>query len=171
MAAVENADDVMLRWVYHGRDIRKKARSIGLLINEMPLGISLSELTDIQSLYDEVKSQMNMDMKHRYYPYTMIRSELAVNDMLWIVDEGDLLTLKGIDGAPCEELVPHITNPVQGGLLAIMILNDGNDVIMRLLYTSTRYHKEKMERFCSVYRNIAAKLVEAGMTEDLSNIT
>jgi hypothetical protein len=163
LASMEKAENVMLGWVYHGRDSRKKDRSIGLLIKEIPMGLALGELTDVRSVFDSVKKQMSMGLTYRDYPYIMRNSSATLNDVFCVIDEGDLMALKGLGAIPCEELALPKTSPAMGWLMALLFINmDG--IYLSLNYTSTRYHKATMERYCEEYRRIAAALVAGGLT-------
>ena len=165
MANMEQADNVMLGWVYHGRDSQKKARSVGLLINEIPLGIYLGDITDICSLYETVKKKMNEGLKHRYYPFTMLQSELAVNDILCVIDEGDLLNVEGQGTLVGEEIVLPKDFPAMGWLIALLFINQGEDIFMSLNYTSTRYNRSRMEEFCSTFIKTAETLISSELSD------
>ena len=89
MASMEIAENVMQGWVFHGRDSRKKDRSIGLLIKEIPMGLALGELTDAASMYANVRSQMSMGLAHRDDPCTMLNASAALNDVFCVIDENE----------------------------------------------------------------------------------
>ena len=166
LASMEKAENVMLGWVYHGRDSRKKDRSIGLLIKEIPMGLALGELTDVRSVYDSVKKQMSMGLTYRDYPYIMRNSSATLNDVFCVIDEGDLMDLKGLGTIPGEEIELVKTSPAMGWLMALLFINmDG--IYLSLNYTSTRYHKATMERYCEEYRRIAAALVAGELTDSV----
>ena len=169
LACTENAENVMLGWTYHGRDSRKKERSIGLLIKELPLGISIGELTDVRSLYQSIKSQMTMGIAHREFPYTMMDFSAAANEMLAVIDEGDLLEVQGIGGIPCEAVELPRVGLALGNLMLVMIFNQ-NGLNIRLSYASTRYHRSSMEAFSQTYKRIAANLVAGELTDSVRAI-
>ena len=169
LASMEKAENVMLGWVYHGRDSRKKDRSVGLLIKEIPMGLALGELTDVRSMYDSVKKQMSMGLTYRDYPYITRNSSATLNDVFCVIDEGDLMSLQGLGTIPCEELTLPKTSPAMGWLMALIFLNmDG--IYMGMNYTSTRYHRETMERYCEEYRRIAAALVASELTTPVKEL-
>ena len=159
VAYMENAENVMLGWVYHGRDDRKKEPAIGLLIKEIPLGLALGELPDLRTVYDSVKKQMSQGLANRDYPYLTIDSSAAKNDVFCFIDEGDILSLKGPGSFPCQE-VPLTSTSAIGWLMALLFFNlDG--IYMNMNFTPTRYHRETMERYCEIYRQLTAKILES----------
>ena len=169
LASMENAEDVMVTWVYHGRDSRKKERAIGLMVKDLPIGVSLGELTDVRSLYKTVKDQMNMGIVHRDYPFSTAKAKVAVNDTLAVIDEGDLLSVEGIAGIPAESVALPQASPAMGKLMLATLFNR-RGVELRLNYTATRYRRESMERFCELYKAIAAKLVSGGLDMPLRDV-
>ena len=159
VAYMENADDVMLGWVYSGRDDPRMNSSIAMLIKEIPTALSLNDLPDVRSIYSSVRKQMNQGLVNGDYPYLTINSSAAENDVFCFIDEGDLLDLKGPGSFPSEE-VPLVSTNALGWLMALVIFNkDG--VYMNLNYASKRYHTETMERYCSLYQQIASRMMEA----------
>ena len=169
LASMENAEDVMVTWVYHGRDNRKKERAIGLMVKDLPIGLSLGELTDVRSLYKSVKEQMNMGIVHKDYPFSTANAEVAVNDTLAVIDEGDLLAVEGIAGIPSEPVALPQASPAMGKLMLATIFNR-RGVELRLNYTATRYHRESMERFCETYKSIVTRLIASGSTTALREL-
>ena len=161
LAAMEDAENVMVTWVYHGRDNRRKERSIGLFVKDLPLGVTLGELTDTRSLYETVKEQMNMGIVHREYPYSTINAAVAVNDTLAVIDEGDLLSMEGLGAVPFERVKLPQANPAMGKQMLATIFNR-RGIELRLNYTATRYHRESMERFCDIYKRIVTALAASG---------
>lgn len=144
MAKMEKAENVMLGWVYHGRDSRNKDGTIGLLIKEIPLGLSLGELTDVRSMYASVKKQMSMGLTYRDYPYTFRNSSAALNDVFCVIDEGDLMDLQCIKGVPCEEVTLSKSAGAMGWLMALLFLNMGG-IYLSMNYTSTRYNRSTID--------------------------
>ena len=159
IARMENAKNVMLGWVYSGRDEQKKQSAVGLLIREIPLGLSLDELTDIRSLYESVKKQMSQGLVNRDYPYLTANASVAVNDVFCFIDEGDILDLRVFGDIPCEEIPLAATNAL-GWMMALTFFN-GDGIFMCMNYTSVRYNRETMERYCEIYQQIAAKLMKS----------
>ena len=169
LARFEKADDVMVNWTYHGRDTRRKERAIGLMVNCLPLAVSITELTDIRSLYDSVKQQINAAIMHRDYPYSLEHTDVAVNDTLQIIDEGDLLEAAGLQGVGGESVHLPIPGLAMGKLMLITLFNR-RGIEMRLNYTDTRYHAETMQNFSETYRSIANTLLKADPTTALRDI-
>ena len=168
MASMEKAENVMQGWVFHGRDSRKKDRSIGLLIKEIPLGLALGELTDITSMYESVRSQMSMGLAHRDYPYTMLNASAALNDVFCVIDEGDLMEVKGLSSIPGETIQLPKAGSL-GWLMSLVFFNQGG-IFLGLYYTVNRYHKHTVEKFCSEYQRIAAALVDSELTVPVKDL-
>jgi len=156
---MEDAENVMLGWVYSGRDEQKKRSAIGLLIREIPLGLSLNELPDIRSLYESVNKQMREGLANRDYPYLTANASVAVNDVFCFIDEGDILDLHILGNIPSEEIPLETTNAL-GWMMALTFFN-ADGIFMCMNYTPVRYHRDTMERYCRIYQRIAAKLLES----------
>ena len=169
LAAMERAENVMVTWVYHGRDTRKKERAVGLLVKDLPLAISLGELTDVRSLYRTVKEQMNMGIVHRDYPYSTVNAAVAVNDTLAVIDEGDLLSVSALAGVPAEPVALPQASPAMGKLMLATVFNR-RGVELRLNYTATRYHRESMERFCEIFKSVVARLTVCELTTPIDKL-
>ena len=67
-----------------------------------------------------------------------------------------------LGGVPCEEVPITKAGAAMGWLMALLFLNMEDGIYLSLNYTSTRYHKATMERFCEECRRIAAALASAG---------
>ena len=168
MASMEKAENVMQGWVFHGRDSRKKDRSIGLLIKEIPMGLALGELTDVASMYASVRSQMSMGLAHRDYPYTMLNASAALNDVFCVIDEGDLMDAKGLASIP-GETIPLPKAGTLGWLMTLVFFNQGG-IFLGLYYTVNRYQRSTMERFCAEYQRIAAALAGSELTTPVKDL-
>ena len=169
LASLEQAENVMLTWAYHARDSRKYDNAMGLLCKELPLALSIGALTDIRSMYQSVREQMNLGIANRNIPYATLSTNLAVNDSLEFVDESDLVSVdmtavRGIEGIPYEMAPLPQASPSAMKFMVLMIINDGKGgVSMRLTYAGTRYRRESMEKYCEIYKRIAGRLAACGL--------
>ena len=139
------------------------------MIKQIPLTVSLGELTDVSSLYASVRSQMNMGIAYMNYPFTRLFAPEIFNDVLQVVDEGDLLEIESLRGIPAQELELPNMGLALGGLMAIQFFNQ-DGIRMMLPYVPSRYSKATMERFCAEYQRIAKALVNSKLTASLKGL-
>ena len=109
-----------------------------------------------------------MGLAHRDYPYTMLNASAALNDVFCVIDEGDLMEVKGLSSIQ-SETIPLPKAGALGWLMSLVFFNQGG-IFLGLYYTVNRYHRQTVEKLCSEYQRIAAALVNSELTASVKGL-
>lgn len=90
MAAESHEDNVIMGWVYHQRTDMNKKQAIGLLISQLPVGVTMSELTTLSDLYEEIQRKVNAGMANSIYEWCLNNAVSFDDDMMLLVYEGNM---------------------------------------------------------------------------------
>ena len=79
------------------------------------------------------------------------------------------MDLQCIKGVPCEEVTLSKPAGAMGWLMALLFLNMGG-IYLSMNYTSTRYNRSTMEKYCEIYSRLAASLLESDLDTQIKDL-
>lgn len=127
MREKEKCNDIMLSWIYNGRETLKHKNCVGFLIKELPVAVSFDKIKSLDELIASVKEQTIKGMEMSADPYILRTVSIAEVEMFRIRNQGDLRQSTLIDGIPFETLFTPDTRQAAFGMdLQIMENPDGS---------------------------------------------
>ncbi|MBR3241119.1 MAG: AMP-binding protein [Parasporobacterium sp.] len=146
---VEHKNDIMVSWLFHGRDQTAYQYCVAPLIRELPVAVSFDGISSLEELLNEVKEQAAEGIRNADYPYIVKTTSVAVNDSFRIRNQGVMRNFNGIQGVPFE-LIELTNKESAASLMNIQLLEaaDG-EYSLCLTYGDQRYKKETAEKVLS----------------------
>ena len=154
--------DIMLNWVYANRDTAEKNRIAGLLIRSLVLGVHLDPNASMESLFREIREQMQMNIAHSVYEWGLYNPPENGADRLFFIFEGDMTgydILKDVSGnllpllAANQSIVHHMSTQILSWKE-----NELSGLMIACYYISSLYSEETMQHFKTILQEIAEKI-------------
>jgi len=161
MAALNNIRDVLIVWVYKGRDSKTLQSTVGLLFKELPVALSLSEETSLRDVYADLKKQISLGITHSDYPYIDKNAIVKTNDHFVFIYQQDNYDPTESMPIAMEEI--DIAFPLLASETAmnVEVLDGENGVLYLFLeYSSDRYQKKDVLKFKKAIMSFAYAMVK-----------
>ena len=159
MAIECHASDILMSWVYSGRDDVSLLSTTGLLFRELPIGLRLGQIQDLDGLYREVESQVRGGIIHHSYPYMdradMVRKACVLYQMIL----GDDIVRNGVVYHPIEIRQNFAASQT---ILDIMFMDGQRGFRLEMDYIASLYDEETIERLGRTIVAVIRRLTEAG---------
>lgn len=157
-AIYEKKPDILLSWIYNGRNDRDELAATGLLFRDLPVGIKFTRTTTLKELYADVVEQTNQDIAHSCYPYMEINNSVIEDDTAYVLYQNDLRNLDDVPGLVGEVELENEKLASQT-VMDIQILNRDEGIVMLMDYAASLYAPESIDR----YRRIFCAVIDALM--------
>ena len=156
----EKKNDIMVSWLFHGRDQAAYQYCVAPLIKELPVAVSFDQIHSKEELMEEVKEQAAEGINNVDDPYILETTSIAVNDSFRIRNQGVMKNFKGIDGILCEK-IELLNKDMAASLMNIQLL-EGTDgeYTLCLTYGDQRYNKKTAEKVLDLIVSSILSLVE-----------
>ena len=159
MAAMNGKPDVLLAWVYKGRDSRYLNNILGLLFRELPVGLSLSRDMTMGELYADVAEQIRLGIAHSDYPYIDKNSIVKTNDhFVFIYQENNWNACESMP-IDMEEVDIDFPDIASETAMDVEVLDTDEGLVLFLEYSIDRYRRADVRRFINtIVRFVRAML-------------
>ena len=158
-AIYEKKPDILLSWIYNGRNDRDEMASVGLLFRNLPVGVRLARTTTLKALYADVAEQVNSGIMHSCYPYVETNNSVVEDDLACVLYQDDLRNLDEVPGLVGEVELSNEKLASQN-IMDIEILNKDEGLIMMIDYAASLYAPESIDRYRKIYCAAIDALVE-----------
>ncbi|MDO4491854.1 MAG: non-ribosomal peptide synthetase [Lachnospiraceae bacterium] len=173
MAAESGEDNVMLSWVYHQRTDLQKKNAIGLLISQLPIGLTMSKAETLGDIYEEVREKINAGMANSIYDWSLRDATGFDDDMMLLVYEGkmfDWQEISQIGGAPVAMDSQFGSSEEAANIrkMFTMAVEDETGITMNLTYLKNAYASSRINRFKEIAERIASVIFSDADPESIS---
>lgn len=162
----EKKNDIMVSWIFHGRDQAEYQFSVAPLIRELPMAVSFDRIVSAEQLFEEIKYQTTEGIIHADDPYIVDTTMISVNDAFRIRNQGRMRNLSGIEGITSEP----VELPDKGRAVTLMNLQllEGTDgeYTLCLSYAEHRYRYDTAVRVLDMISENITDLLSAGHLSD-----
>lgn len=157
--AYEQKKDILVSWLFHGRDQTNWQNCVVPAIKELPVAVSFDRIRSMEELMDEVREQTGAGIRNADDPFVIRTTRDGINDSFRIRNQGVMRNISGIEGIPCEPV--ELVNRSNASSLANLQLLEGDDgeLSLCLTYNDQRYEKSNAERFLELIRENILDLV------------
>lgn len=160
LSAINNADNVMITWIYNGRKDLDSMNSIGMLFYTLPLALSVTDDLTMGEMLIDIKEQLNNSLKYNSYSFISSTYVSPVNDdCICFMLQDDARTLSEHWLHPFELMDLEINNRASQTSLDVEITTRGDEPGLHLDYAVSLYKPETIERYGTMTRAIAEKLI------------
>jgi hypothetical protein len=156
-----NKRDIMVTWLYHGRNSPKSKYIVGNLIRIYPIRIQFKERMKISELNNEITKQSKELLKKLYYPHILYSEDGEIMNDIY---QKDLNKVENFCGIKREAAAVPPRNLDEGVFTNQVIdacynkTEDGLEVEWQ--YPFTRYKKSTMNGFRDIFIKYCEKLSE-----------
>ena len=157
---------VMLSWNYTGRSDIRTMRTVGLMIRDYPVALTLGDDDTVRSLAQDLGSQLREAVIHGSVSPFMKRSE---GELLCFLYQGDLFNV------PDDRRLMDVDYPETSGQgaiepLELKIYEEDEETRLELNYDGGIYYPESMERFAAIYSRVCETLIRDGGSTKVSSL-
>lgn len=158
-AACLGLDDAFMCWVHNGRDTAEKIGTIGLLICQLPLHISLKEDRSIRELMEAVKGKISQQMEHMSNTAQIYESMVIDNAMTFLFQQ-NIRSLPVIDGEEIDviEDLPGVKTATN--TLDLELLKQDEGYVLSLDYDSGLYNEETIQVFGALFQKAVESMLK-----------
>ena len=156
---VERKDDVLVGWLYHGRDQLAYQDCMAPVYVELPVAVSFDQIHTAGDLLREVREQAREGVNHADDPFIIGTTAILENDAFRIRNQGGMQNAGGIEGIPSER-VELVNRRAAASLMNVQVLEmpDGERKLI-LTYCDRRYHRETAERVLQLLKDNILRIV------------
>ena len=156
---VERKDDVLVGWLYHGRDQLAYQDCMAPVYVELPVAVSFDQIHTAGDLLREVSEQARAGVNHADDPFIIGTTAILENDAFRIRNQGGMQNAGGIEGIPSER-VELVNRRAAASLMNVQVLEmpDGERKLI-LTYCDRRYHRETAERVLQLLKDNILRIV------------
>ena len=160
IGAYNQENDILISWIYHGRNNILYSRTVGLLFRDLPVGIHLDRINGISDLVFEVQEQVRGGMEHDCFPYTEagFSGMKGMNTcLLYQRHLYDKIRIGGMDMVPIglrQNLDASQT------ILDIEVIEKEEKLSLLLDYAASLYDRESILRFGAIMEEAIGAITE-----------
>jgi hypothetical protein len=156
----------MHSWNYTGRSDIRTMRTVGLMIRDYPVALTLGDDDTVRSLAQDLGSQLREAVIHGSVSPFMKRSE---GELLCFLYQGDLFNVPD-DRRLMDVDYPEISG--QGAIepLELKIYEEDEETRLELNYDGGIYYPESMERFAAIYSRVCETFIRDGGSTKVSSL-
>lgn len=149
-AIYEKKSDIMVSWIYNGRNDLSELSSVGLLFRNLPVGVQFTQTTTLKELYDNIIEQINSGITHSCYPYVESNNNVVEDDLACVLYQDDLRNLDEIPGL-LDEVELDNEKLASQNIMDLEILNKDEGIVMMIDYAASLYKPESIDRYRKIY--------------------
>lgn len=149
-AIYQKQSDIMLSWIYNGRNDMSDRSSIGLLFRNLPVGIRFSRSMTLKELCDDVNEQINSGISHCCYPYVEANNNVVEDDLTCVLYQDNLRNIEDIPGLLGEVELPN-TKTASQNIMDLEILNRKSGIVLMVDYAASLYQTGSIDRYKKIY--------------------
>ena len=167
IAAYNNAENIKISWIFNGREDAELMNSVGLLFRDLPIGLKLKDESTMRDLFGEVHEQVQKGIEHSCYPYVDKHNTAGGGESAYLLYQQDIRD-GGLDGMGIDAVEIRQNQAASQTILDMQILDGKAGLMLVLDYAASRYEKASMEKYQSMFIQIAQKLAKNISQEDIT---
>ena len=160
-----NKNDVHVSWIYNGRNDIPSISSVGLLCRELSVALRLHNKSDLRGIFTEIHEQVRNGIKYSCYPYMVNLPQNEAGDIVCVLYQRDIREANDFDGMNVKKVEVTHNNAAAQSVLDIRILDNEDGLQYAFDYAAGRYKPETMAAFQSLFKQIAAAIVNNANTD------
>ncbi len=167
----DKTQNVMLSWVWNGREDVSVQRSIGLFYKDFPIAFTIDDKTKLKDLLMQAKEQVLESIAHGSISYFDRIGLYQGHEVLCLLYQGDMYECDKYRSFMKNTAEPLETDEFPCGCgnspeLEILESRDGFGFILD--YNSAQYKRESMEKFVNLFASSCEMLLMAAENPDIT---
>ena len=163
-----NAPDIMLSWIYNGREDTQNMTTVGLLFRDLPVGIRFHDSDTLRNVFADVHEQVSGAIEHSCYPYVESQSQVTSDDLAYLLYQQDIRDMGGMEGFDVEMVDIRQNQAASQTILDIQILDGAAGLQVVIDYAASRYEDSSIDKFKDIYIRTAQALVTHNSQKDVT---
>ena len=159
--------DIMLSWIYNGRDDMSEMQSVGLLFRNLPVAIRLHGDMKIKDIYADILEQVNKGIEHSCYPYVELTSGVVDDDLECVLYQDNLREMDDIPGV-LDNIDINQNLAASQNILDLEILNSPDGMVLMMDYAASLYEESSIRRFGDVFGTMISILCQNKDNDDMT---
>ena len=168
VALYNGHDDVMLSWIYNGREDIHLMKSVGLLFRDLPVSFQFRDNLKVQELATDVHEQISSGIEHCCYPYIDNIPDIVDGDVASVLYQSNMRDGSEIDALGIELVEVRQNHGASQTTLDMQILDGKNGLGLAFDYAASRYEESSMQAYQNLFVRVAKYLID---TENHGNVT
>ena len=168
IAIYNKKDNIMLSWIYNGREDLEMMSTVGLLFRDLPLGVKFDDKMTINNLFQDVREKVKGGIEHSCYPYVDSRNQAGSEESAYLLYQQDIRDMGGSDGMNIETIGIRQNQAASQTILDMEILDGSDGLILMIDYAASRYKQESIEKFRDIFVKVAQALVTHNSQKDMT---
>ena len=167
LAAYNRTANVMVTWIYNGRDEVNSQSIVGLLFRELPVAVSIDANMTLQTLCAEVQDQIVQGIVHSAYPWVSLDADPQRNDNTSVNYQNMIGMEKNL---PIEAESIELPEPFEASptALDIDITDKEGGICIGALFSASRFKESDVERFLNLNIAFFSAMLDRRDTLDIS---
>ncbi len=161
-------DDILLSWIYNGREDVEMMTTVGLLFRDLPLGVRFNDKMTVVDLFREVHEQVKGGIEHSCYSYVDTHNQVGGDEAAYLLYQQDIRDMSGAGGMNIETISIRQNQAASQTILDMEILDGSDGLVLMIDYAASRYKQESIERFRDIFVKVAQSLVTHTSQQDLT---
>jgi hypothetical protein len=168
IAIYNKSYNVMISWIYNGREDMELMSTVGLLFRELPVAVNLNKSMTLRDLFKEVHLQVQKGIEHSCYPYVDKTNSGTLNDAAYLLYQQDLRDNQGMEGMEMETVDIRQNQAATQTMLDIEILDGSDGLEVMIDYAAGIYKDESMEKFRLLFMRTVDAMISHDSQDDIS---
>lgn len=161
-------NDIMISWIYNGRESMEMMSTVGLLFRDLPVGVRLNDKMSLRELFSRVNEQVQKGIEHSIYPYVDKHGSILSGESAYVLYQQDIRDMNGLDGMNIETIDIRQNQAASQTILDMEILDGEEGLVLMIDYAASRYADKSMEKFRDIFVKTAQLLVTHNSQSDIS---
>ena len=160
-----NQNNIMISWIYNGREDVQNLSTIGLLFRDLPVGVCLKDNETLRELFTDVHEQVQKGIEHSCYPYVEKNGLNLNNETVYLLYQQDI---RDMESYGIETIDIRQNQAASQAVLDIEILDGSDGLQMMIDYSASLYDDETIEKFKDIYIRTAQSLATHNSQADVT---
>ena len=162
-------NDIMISWIYNGREDLEMMSTVGLLFRDLPLAVRFNDKMTINDLFQDVHEQVKGGIEHSCYSYVDTHNQVGSEEAAYLLYQQDIRDMSGAGGGMNIETISIRQNQAASQTILDMEILDGSDgLVLMIDYAASRYKQESMEKYRDIFVKVAQTLVTHNSQKDIT---
>lgn len=160
IAAYNRTGDVLISWIYNGRDDSILMNTTGLLFRELPVAVRLERTDNLEDLFNDIREQVRGGIEHSCYPYAEACFSGLRTTNTCLLYQQNLYDTICFGETVMQPVQIRQNRAASQTILDIEVMDSPDGIRILLDYAASLYERSSMERFGKILAGILQDLTD-----------
>ncbi len=168
IAIYNDSSDILLTWIYNGRNDMLMMSSVGLLYRDLPVGLRFNDRISIREICADVKDQVRKGIEYSCYPYVELKDQVGESESACLLYQQDMRGEGSLEGFNVDLIDVKHNQAASQTILDIQILDDSSGPKLMIDYSASRYLESSIDKFKDLFTKITQEIASHLAGADLT---